>query len=85
MKSAQAIGRLVTTWHQAEPGLTRQAIAVYGNDSRQTGPFVLQGISEPGLPGPEATQRALTEFDSEIRFSLREFQQRMIGKNAKTR
>jgi hypothetical protein len=33
----------------------------------------LVGLVEPCLPGPEARQRALTEFYSAIRHGLREF------------
>ncbi len=44
----------------------------------------LVGIIEPCLPGPEATQQALTEFYSAIRFTLREFKQ-TIRENGKAR
>jgi hypothetical protein len=37
----------------------------------------LVGIVEPCLPGPEATQEALQEFYSAIRFSLRAFEQKL--------
>jgi hypothetical protein len=44
----------------------------------------LVGIVEPCLPGPEATQEALREFYSAIRFSLREFKHN-LRKNGKAR
>ena len=44
----------------------------------------LVGIVEPCLPGPEATQEALREFYSAIRFSLREFKH-SLRENGKAR
>ena len=44
----------------------------------------LVGIIEPCLPGPEVTQEALREFYSAIRFSLKDFQQK-IRENGKAR
>jgi hypothetical protein len=35
------------------------------------------------IPGPEAQQRALTEFHSDIRFSFREFQREVIRADGK--
>ena len=36
----------------------------------------LVGIVEPCLPGPEATQEALREFYSAIRFGLKDFERK---------
>jgi hypothetical protein len=44
----------------------------------------LVGIIEPCLPGPEATQEALREFYSAIRFSLKDFEQK-LRENGKAR
>jgi hypothetical protein len=44
----------------------------------------LVGLIEPCLTGPEATQETLREFYSAIRFSLREFEQK-IRENGKSR
>ena len=45
----------------------------------------LVGLVEPCLPGPEAQQRALKEFYSAIRFSLREFKREVIREDGKAR
>jgi hypothetical protein len=42
------------------------------------------GIIEPCLHGPEATQEALREFYSAIRFSIKDFEQK-IRENGKAR
>jgi hypothetical protein len=45
----------------------------------------LVNLVEPCLPGPEAQQRALKEFYSAIRFSLREFKPEVIREHGKAR
>jgi hypothetical protein len=45
----------------------------------------LVGLVESCLPDPKAQQRALTEFYSAIRFSLREFKREAIREDCKAR
>jgi hypothetical protein len=57
--------RLVVFDHRPEdPAIHRAAVRLAER---------LVGLVEPGLPGPEAPARALTEFDSAIRSDRREF------------